>query len=70
MHNNVLPINEMLGNILCPVLLWMELTCNSHEKSVKSGLFQHGAFFNKVIITEKGYSVKGKFQLSKSLQTE
>ena len=47
----------MLENILCPVLLWMELTCNSHEKSVKSSLFQHGAFFNKIVSTEKGYSV-------------
>ena len=36
MQNNVLLINEMLGigNILCRVLLWMELTCNSYEKSV------------------------------------
>ena len=49
MHNNVLPVNEMLGNILCPVLLWMKLTCNKHEKSVKSSLFQHGAFFNKML---------------------
>ena len=50
MQNHVLLINEMLGNVLCPVLLWMELTCNSHEKSVKSSLFQHGAFFNKVLV--------------------
>lgn len=47
MHNNVLLINEVLGNILYPVLLWMDLTCNGHEKSVKSSLFQHGAFLTK-----------------------
>ena len=68
MHNHVLLINEMLGNILCPVLLWMELTCNSHEKSVKStgSLFQHVAFFNKVLVQRKVAQLKANFSFQRA----
>ena len=66
MHNHVLLLNEMLGNILCPVFLWMELTCNSHEKSVKSSLFQHGAFFNKVLVQRKVAQLKANFSFQRA----
>ena len=66
MHNNVLLINEMLRNILCPVLLWMELTCNGHEKSVKSSLFQHGAFFSKVLVQRKVTQLKVNFSFQRA----
>ena len=63
MHNHVLLINEMLGNIFCPVLLWMEF---SHEKSVKSSLFQHGAFFNKVLVQRKVAQLKANFSFQRA----
>ena len=62
----MLPVNEMLGNILCPVLLWMELTCNNHEKSVKSSLFQHGAFFNKMLVERKVTQLKANFSFQRA----
>ena len=66
MHNHVLLINEMLGNILGLVLLWMELTCNSHEKRVKSSLFQHGAFFNKLLVQRKVTQLKANFSFQRA----
>ena len=44
----------------------MELTCNGHEKSVKSSLSQHGAFFNEVLVQRKVTQLKANFSFQRA----